>query len=257
MSEAYYVGAIAMQTQQRALDTIANNIANVNTVGFKRAQMRFADVVAMPSTTSIDGEPVRAAEAALAGVTIDRSLMVDEPGELQQTGNALDIAIQGRGFIEVMGPGGQTFLWRGGALKVDADGQIATAHGLPLKAAITVPTDATALTIGGDGRVTVQLPGDTDATEIGQISLVRVDDSAALQRLDGGLYGVSDETRVSDGTPGEDGLGMLSQGAVERSNVQLTDEMVQLMLVQRSFAANAQILQAADQMMAIANELRR
>lgn len=250
MSEAYYVGAIAMQTQQRALDTIANNIANLNTNGFKRAELRFVDVVANQAQGPLAGP-------ALAGVTLDRSMMVDTPGEVQRTGNPMDIAIEGAGFIEVMGPGGQTLLWRGGTLKIGDEGLLATSSGLALKAAITVPTDARQISIAADGRVMAMTGESGDAVEIGQLALVRVEDSGRLERLDGGLYRLAADARPIDGAPGEDGLGNFVQGALERSNVAMTDEMVRLMLVQRSFAANAQILQAADQMMAIANGLRR
>ncbi|MBX9814427.1 MAG: flagellar hook-basal body protein [Sphingomonas sp.] len=249
MSDAYYVGAIAMQTQQRALDTIANNIANLNTNGFKRAELRFVDVVA--------GRAEATADQTLAGVLLDRTMMVDAPGEIQRTGNAMDVAIDGAGFIEVMGPGGQTLLWRGGTLKIGEDGMLGAGRGLALKAAITVPRDATALTLAADGRVLATLPGEAEPSEIGQIALVRVEDAAQLERLDGGLYRLASDARPIDGAPGEDGLGNLVQGALERSNVAMTDEMVRLMLVQRAYAANAQILQAADQMMAIANGLRR
>lgn len=252
MSDAYYVGAIAMQTQQRALEVIANNIANVNTAGFKRDQIRFTDLVASGSPDNADRS-----SSVVAGVTLDRQTMVEEAGELQQTASRLDLAIDGAGFIELLGPGGQTLLWRGGALKIGEDGLLSGGRGFPLKAAITVPRDATAVTIAGNGKVTASVPGETDPVEIGEIALVRMDNVGDLERLDGGLYRASPEARLSDAAPGEDGAGLLVQGAIERSNVALTDEMVQLILIQRAYAANAQIVQAADQLMAIANELRR
>lgn len=257
MSDAFYVGAVGLQTQQRALDGIANNIANVNTPGFKRTQHRFADVVA--NRTDADTTPVDRERApdALAGVAIDAQFMLNEQGEIERTGQVMDLAIQGNGFIELMGPGGQTLLWRGGALKINEDGLLATAHGLPLRAAITVPTDATALEIGSDGVVRATVPGSEEPVELGQIQLVRLDNAGGVERLDGGLYRVLDGQAPTEAQPGEDGMGLLVQGAIEQSNVSLTDEMVRLMLVQRAYAANAQILQAADQMMATANGLRR
>ncbi len=252
MSDAYYVGAIAMQTQQRALEVIANNIANVNTAGFKRDQIRFTDLVATGTPNT-----ARLGNTTVSGVTLDQFMMVEDAGELQRTSNKMDVAIDGAGFIELMGPGGQALLWRGGTLKIGEDGLLAGARGLPLKAAITVPRDATAVTIAGNGKVTATLPGEAEPVEIGEIALVRMDDVAELERLDGGLYRATPEARINDAAPGEDGAGLLVQGAVERSNVALTEEMVQLMLVQRAYAANAQIVQAADQLMALANELRR
>lgn len=257
MSDAYYVGAIGLETQQRALDGIANNIANVNTPAFKRAQLRFADVVA--SRVDFDTANVDRSQPAdrLGGVTLDSQFMINEPGEIERTGQAMDLAIEGTGFIELMGPDGQTLLWRGGAMRVNDDGLLATAKGMALRAAITVPQDATALTIDRTGLVHATVPDSTDPIELGQIQLVKIEDPTAVDRLDGGLYRLREGNAPIEAQPGEDGAGALVQGGIERSNVSLTDEMVRMMLVQRAYAANAQIVQAADQMMAIANGLRR
>jgi len=257
MSDAFYVGAIGLQTQQRALDGVANNIANINTPAFKRTQLRFADVVVTrPEADAVRPDAPRASEE-LAGVTIDAQFMLNEQGEVERTGQAMDVAIQGPGLIELMGPGGQTLLWRGGSLKINEDGLLATAGGLPLRAAITVPEDATALQIGSDGVVRATVADSAEPIELGQIQLVRIEDSGSVDRLDGGLYRLAESVSLNETQPGEDGTGVLVQGAIERSNVSLTDEMVRMMLVQRAYAANAQILQAADQMMATANGLRR
>lgn len=257
MSDAFYVGAVGLQTQQRALDGIANNIANVNTPAFKRTQIRFSDVVVNRGEIGdIPADQARA-PASFAGVAIDSQFMLNEQGEIERTGQAMDIAIQGPGFIELMGPGGQTLLWRGGALKVNDEGLLSTAGGLALRAAITVPADATAIEIGHDGVVRATVPDSAEPVELGQIQLVRIEDAAAVDRLDGGLYRLREGHVLAEAQPGEDGTGLIVQGAVERSNVSLTDEMVRLMLVQRAYAANAQILQAADQMMATANGLKR
>ena len=183
--------------------------------------------------------------------------MLNDQGELQKTGSTMDVAVEGGGFIELMGPDGRTLLWRGGRLKVGEDGQLAGAGGFALKAGITVPDDATALRIAADGTVSVQGADGTEPVELGQIRLVRVSDPSGIERLDGGLYRLAEDARLDEVAPGEDGAGQLVQGSVERSNVQLTDEMVRMMLVQRAYAANAQIVQAADQMMGIANTLRR
>lgn len=257
MSGAFNVAAVGLGAQQRALDIIAGNIANVNTPGYRRSQVRFSELLASRADPATIGADLGASLLTASGVRANAQLMLDEAGRLESTGQAMDLAINGRGFIELMGPDGQTLLWRGGSLRIGEDGLLATAGGLSLKAAITIPDDATSLTIGSDGVVRAVLTEGGTPTEIGQIGLVRVDDATALERMDGGLYRVEDATRVVDARPGEDGVGLLVQGSVERSNVELTDEMVQLMLVQRAYAANAQIVQAADQLMAIANGLRR
>lgn len=257
MNGAFYVGSVGLQAQERALDIVSNNIANINTPAFKRSDVRFSSVLA-----SRNDPDVPAANAAdlfsAAGVMASAAPSVDEPGDLQVTGHASDLAIKGRGFIELMGPGGQTLLWRGGTLKVGDDGMLAAADsGLQLKAAISVPADATSFTVGADGMVSAITSTDAAPVEIGKISLVTTDDSGGLTALNGGLYSVDNESRLREAAAGEDGAGTLVQGSLERSNVEMTGEMVQLMLVQRAYAANAQIVQAADQLMAIANGLRR
>lgn len=258
MSGAFHIAAIGLDAQQRALDTIANNISNVNTPGFKRTGVRFSEILA----GQIDPTALRAdlgqSLIAPAGVRSDPLFLLNEEGRIEQTGQAMDVAIDGQGFIELMGPDGETLLWRGGTLKVGEDGLLATANGgLPLKAAISVPVDATAIEVSRDGLVRATVSGSATPVEVGQIMLVRVEDAEAVQRLDGGLYRVTDPARLRDAQPGEDGAGLLVSGAMERSTVELTAEMVQLMLVQRAYAANAQIVQAADQLMALANGLRR
>ena len=257
MNGAFYVGAVGLQAQERALDIVSNNIANINTPAFKRSDVRFSAVLS--SRNDPDAPAANAADLfSAAGVMASAAPSVDEPGDMQSTGHANDLAINGRGFIELMGPGGQTLLWRGGTLKVGDDGMLAAADsGLQLKAAISVPADATSFTIGTDGVVSAVTSSDAAPVEIGKIALVTADDTSTLTALNGGLYSVDDESRLREAAAGEDGAGTLVQGSLERSNVEMTGEMVELMLVQRAYAANAQIVQAADQLMAIANGLRR
>ena len=257
MSGAFNVAAVGLDAQQRALDIIAGNIANVNTPGYKRANVQFSELIA----SAADPDRVRADLGAslltASGVDARAHYMMDEAGRIESTGQPLDLAINGRGFIELMGPDGLTLLWRGGTLKVGEDGLLSTAGGLPLKPAISIPDDAENLTVGADGVVRAIVDAGGEPTEIGQLMLARIDDAAALERLDGGLYRLADATRITEAKPGEDGAGLLVQGGIERSNVDLSNEMVQLMLVQRAYAANAQVVQAADQLMGIANGLKR
>jgi flagellar basal-body rod protein FlgG len=254
---AFYIGAIGLQSQQRALDILAGNIANINTPAFKRSEVQFSEVLASHSDPDVPRADLADAPVASAGVMVDATPMIDEMGQLQPTGHPMDVAIEGSGFIELMGPEGQTLLWRGGTLKVGDDGMLATSTGIPLKASISVPSDATAITIGDDGVVSAQTSSSTTATQIGQISLVKASDMTALKQLDGGLYRVDDGAKLTDVKPGEDGTGMLVQGSIEGSNADMTSEMVQMMLVQRAYSANAQMVQAADQLMGIANGLKR
>jgi len=260
---AFHVGAVGLQAQQRALEVVSNNIANVNTPTFKRTDVRFVEMLAIGP----DAE-VPAANAALtitgattgataSGVAARSALAMDEGGTIEATGRPMDLAIRGRGFIELAGPGGRTLLWRGGALKTLEDGTLAAADsGLPLRAALSMPTGASDLVIEADG--TVRATGaEAESVEIGQITLVTPRDVDAVRAIDGGLFEVPEAADLDELPPGEDGAGTLVQGGIERSNVEMTTQMVELMLLQRAYAANAQVVQAADQMMATANGLRR
>lgn len=255
MNGAFEIAGIGMESQQKALDVIANNIANINTPAFRRSDVRFSEIVASQSQDDTPRADLAAPPYA-AGVRTEALLALNEQGPIEATGRPLDIAIQGEGFIELMGPQGQSLLWRGGTLSVNEDGLL-SAGDYVLKDLIAVPPGARELSIGRDGAVSARRDGEESATSIGAITLVRVDDAAALERMDGGLYRPLDQNAVQAGRPGEDGAGELIQGALEHSNVDLNAEMVRLLIVQRAYAANAQILQAADQLMAIANNLRR
>ncbi|WEK46131.1 MAG: flagellar hook basal-body protein [Candidatus Andeanibacterium colombiense] len=254
MNGAFEVGAAALRAEQRALEMHANNIANVNTPSFKRTDPRFAEVLAR----NADGTDGAAPDTPVAfgGVRVVPGEMLFTQGELRSSGNPLDLAISGRGMIELMGPGGTNLLWRGGRLRVNDDGLLATADGNALRAGVIVPSDTEELAIGADGVVTAKTSSG-ETVEIGQIGLVTTDNEFGLERLDNGFYQALDGTRLSDARPGEDGAGTLAQGSVEQSNVELTAEMVSMMMVQRAFAADAQIVQAADQLASITNSLKR
>jgi flagellar basal-body rod protein FlgG len=256
MNGAFEVAGVGLAAQQRALDAIASNIANINTPAFKRAEVRFSEVMAALSDPANPGAALGGV-SPLGGVRAELALALDEQGEIQATGRALDVAIAGDGFIELMGPRGESLLWRGGALSIGEDGLLAGGGGFALRAAIEAPSGATAIYIGADGAVRANIEGAQEAVELGRIMLVRVTDAGALERLDGGLYRLRDGAQRMEATPGEDGAGELLQAAIERSNVNINEEMIRLMIVQRAYAANAQIVQAADQLMAIATGLRR
>jgi len=257
MNGAFYIGATGLRSQQSALDVIANNIANINTPAFKRSEVRFSELVT-PLTDSARTDLAAPDLASLmAGVSMTSSPRVFEQGDLRQTDKPLDIAISGDGLIELMGPAGQTMLWRGGSLKVNADGYLAAENGMPLKAMIAVPQGTTALTIERDGTVRAQGDGESPTREIGQIDLVQPRDMDELSGLGGGLFKPDPNAELVALTPGEDGGGVLIQGSIEASNVDLAQEMVTLLLLQRAYAANAQVIQAGDQLMGIANGLKR
>lgn len=254
MNGAFYIGATGLRAQERALSVAANNIANLNTPGFKRSQVRFGELMSVqPAADALSRAPF----ATPSGVAAFAAAPVFEQGELRATGNELDIAIDGQGFIEVLGPEGEGLLWRGGTLAVGSDGLLGTADGHPLRALISVPEGASDLRISPDGVVSALLGGDNVATELGRLDLAMMPNNASLEALSGGLYRSRTAEAGAMGVPGEDGTGVIVQGSVEASNVALSNEMVMLMLMQRAYAASAQALQAGDQLMGIANGLRR
>jgi flagellar basal-body rod protein FlgG len=257
VSGALQIGAIGMREQQRALAVIANNVANVNTPAFKREDVRFSEIVV---DRSRGAGPVRGSPGdnqQSAGVQLNSLAMVMESGELRQTGQPLDLAVDGSGFIELMGPGGTTLLWRGGRLRIMDDGVLASEHGFALRSTITIPADASTITIDRSGMVAAFVNDQSEPIELGQIELVRINGEQDVQRLSGGVFRLIDGAELISGAADEDGMGSFAQSSLEQSTVGFEDEMIQLLLVQRAFAANAQVVQAADQLLGLANNLRR
>jgi flagellar basal-body rod protein FlgG len=258
MNGVFHIGATGLDSQQRGLEIIANNIANMNTPAFKQSRAQFSQLMAMQGAqgAGTDGS-TETGQPVFQGVRLTGSTVDFAQGTLSQTGSQLDLAINGAGFIELMGPAGQTLLWRGGALKINHDGFLAASNGMPLQAMISVPRDAKAVAIGMDGRVTATVEDGTEPLDIGRIDLVQDMDPASLRAVTGGAYLPAEDAELIRSAAGVDGAGVLAQGYVETSNVDLAKEMVTLMLMQRTYSANAQIVQAGDQLMSIANDLKR
>jgi flagellar basal-body rod protein FlgG len=257
MNGAYEVGAVALRAQQRALETHANNVANINTPGFKRAEVQFSEIVSTQGNPLSENERVAQRTTALnGGVRMATRMMLSDHSELQATGSAFDIAIDGSGFIELMGPDGETMLWRGGKLEVDRDGFLAAQGLAPLRSMIAIPQDTQALRIGIDGTVHAEVE-DGDLLEIGQIMLVRQQSDDDLIPMGAGQYRMAENAIVTDAVPGEDGIGLIRQGMIEQSNVEMTEAMVEMLILQRAYAASAQVIQTADQVASITNSLSR
>ncbi|WP_019962436.1 flagellar hook-basal body protein [Woodsholea maritima] len=256
MAQAFDISGVGLVNQQRAMDALAHNVANLNTPGFKRVEVRYTDILTRVPVESGGPFSVDRSIVEGAGVRTQTVSTVNEPGEYRATGHELDIAIDGEGFIELMGPSGEIFLTRGGRLKVNDYGQLTDQNGLVLRANVSVPFEAEALIINREGLVQAQL-NEGDIHDIGEISLVKIASEEAVEVMDGGLYRVLKPTSLRTMAPGQDGGGTLMQGIVEQSNVDLNDEMVQMMIVQRAYSANAQMVQAADRLYELANNLRR
>jgi flagellar basal-body rod protein FlgG len=267
MFDALYIGATGMQAQQLNVDTIANNLANVNTVGFKKGRVSFTDLMvreaalAQPANSTgggLDVGPLAAIPRLGAGVGVASVGKVFDLGDLKQTGSAYDVAIQGDGFLEVVMPDGSRAFTRGGTLKVNADGMLVTQAGLPLKPGISVPANAMNLAIGSDGQVKITVPNQPTPIEAGQLQLVRFTNPASLLAQGDNLYRATDASgEPMASMPGQDGIGTLAQGYLEGSNVKMVDEMVNLMVAQRAYEASVKVVQASDEMLGMVNGLRR
>jgi len=267
MSDAFYIAATGMQTQQLNVDTIANNLANLNTTGFKKSRVSFTDLVALDgpagragatgSAASSDTASMAVAHAGI-GVGVASVARLFDPGSLTQTGSAWDIAVRGDGFLQVTLADGTTAYTRGGSLKVNADGQLATQSGQVLKPAIAIPANATAVAIDADGTVKVSMPNQAKPIQAGQLQLVRFANPSGLLGQGDNLYASTD----ASGEPiaaaaGQDGAGSLQQGFLEGSNVRMVDEMVNLMVAQRAYEASVKVVQASDEMLGMVNNLRK
>jgi flagellar basal-body rod protein FlgG len=248
MFEVLYVGASGMRSQQLYIDTIAHNIANLNTAGFRGSRVSFAEVA---SAAGLQG--------AQRGAGVVASVVPSSAtGELKQTNEPMNVGIEGLGFMEVLRPDGSLAYTRAGQLSVTTDGLLAVEGGWPLSARIQVPSDTRELRIDPNGRVSVLTGSEQDSVEIGQIELVAFTNPGALTAVGDNLYSAPLEAgEPQAGTPGELGLGTLRQGFIEGSNIELTDELVTLLLAQRSFELNSRVIQAADQMLSITNALYR
>jgi flagellar basal-body rod protein FlgG len=257
MLDSLYIGATGMAAQQTNVDTISNNLANVNTPTYKKTRVVFEDLL-IQETGRAGGTDASAAAVVGAGTALASSGKIFTDGDLKQTQNPLDVAIRGRGFLEVVLPDGSSGYTRSGTLQAGRDGVLATSDGTPLKAAIQVPPDAKDIVIDANGRVTVALPGQTDRDEIGQLELVNFVNPAGLKPIGENLYAATDKSGdPSIGKPGDEGFGTLAQGFLESSNVKLVDELISLIVAQRAYQLNAKIVQASDEMLGISNNLRR
>jgi flagellar basal-body rod protein FlgG len=243
-----------MEAQQQRIDVSANNLANVNTVGFKKSRASFQDLlyqtIRAPGTSAAQGIAVPTGLQVGLGVRTVATQKTFSPGDFNQTGNPLDIAIEGNGFFQAVMPDGQLAYTRAGNLTLNAQGQLATQDGYLLEPGVTVPPDATAVTIGGDGTVSVIQAGQNEASEIGQIQLANFVNPSGLNSIGRNFLRpslASGEPQV--GPPGLQGLGTLSQGFMEMSNVQVVEEMIGLIQSQRAYEINSKVVQAADEML--------
>lgn len=260
MFRSLQVAATGMIANETQLDTIANNLANSNTNGYKRQDAQFEDLLydnvraAAPTPGGGVGPTITQLGSGARVVATARSF---SQGAIQQTGNQLDVAIEGSGFLVVSKNSGELAYTRDGSLKVDAQGRLVTNGGLPIQPAITVPQDATSITIGADGTVTATTPGNRSATQLGQLQLATFPNPNGLSAAGHNLFepsSASGEPMV--GNPGEAGRGAIMQNALEASNVEVVNEMVAMIRTQRAYEINSKVVSAADEMLRNAVQTR-
>ncbi|MEM1414927.1 MAG: flagellar basal-body rod protein FlgG [Myxococcota bacterium] len=254
MFRALTTAATGMEAQQTRIDTTAHNMANVNTTGFKRARAEFQDLLydtqRNPGGQNGNGATLPVGIQIGQGTRLVGTMQMHQQGSLAQTGNPMDLAIEGRGFFQVTQPNGETTFTRAGNLKVDDQGQLVTVDGLPLEPLITIPPDAASVTVTADGIVSVTVAGDTQSQEVGQLLLATFPNPAGLEAIGRSQFRPTTASGIAlVGPPGQDGTGTLSQGFLEGSNVEVVNEMIDLITSQRAYEVNQKVIEASDEML--------
>jgi flagellar basal-body rod protein FlgG len=263
MIRALYSAASGMTAQQLNVDNIANNLANASTAGFRKRRLQFQDLLyqnlVMPGAAATQATTISTGLQIGLGSRSSASEMIQTQGDLTETDNPLDLAIQGAGFFQIQMPNGEFAYTRSGTFHLDAQGQMVTADGNPLQPSITIPTSATTVTIGADGTVSITQPGQTAAQTVGTIQLAMFANPGGLNSVGSNLF--LPTTASGDavlGVPGgNEGLGSIQQGYQEQSNVNVVEEFVAMILAQRAYESNSKVAQAADQMFQDVNAMSR
>jgi len=261
MYPALWIAKTGLDAEQTRMATISNNLANVNTTGFKRDRAVFEDLiyqnVRQVGASSTETTELPSGLAIGTGVRTVATQKLHTQGNIQQTNNSFDVAVQGSGFFQVLHPDGTVVYSRDGSFSLDQNGQIVTANGYPLEPSITVPPNTMSVTIGSDGTVSALVAGSTTPSQIGTINLVQFINPTGLEAIGQNLYRQSAASGdPQEGTPGLDGLGTLIQGALESSNVNVVEELVNMIETQRAYEMNSKAISTTDQMLAyVTNQL--
>jgi len=262
MIRALLTAASGMQSQQLNIDVIANNLANVNTTGFKKSRPDFQDLMYQNLKTT--GAPSTNSTQIPSGIQIGLGskaasvTKVFSAGSLAQTGNDLDLAIEGDGFFQIQMTDGTTTYTRDGSFKKDSQGRIVNSDGYPLAPEMVIPNNASKVTIGNDGTVSVLQAGQSTPTTIGTIQLATFSNPAGLSSMGHNLYQPTDSSGTANtGTAGQNGIGTIGQGFLEMSNVSVMEEMVNMIMSQRAYETNTKAVQAADEMLQQTNNIKR
>lgn len=260
MMSALKIAATGMLAQQTNVDVLSNNISNLNTSGFKRQVAAFNDLVyqnriGVGASTSNAGTMAPTGAQIGLGVKLGSIYKIMEQGSMVETGNSLDLAVQGRGFFKVTMPDGSTAYTRDGSFQVNADGEMVTKEGYALDPSITVPENALDLTVSESGVVSAKI--DDVSTELGNITLAMFTNEAGLENAGGNLYIATEASgTATDTTPDENGSGTILQGFLEGSNVDPIDSVTQLITAQRAYELNSRVISTADEMLNAVNQIR-
>ncbi|MDD2700503.1 MAG: flagellar basal-body rod protein FlgG [Sideroxydans sp.] len=254
MIRSLWISKTGLEAQQTQMDVISNNLANINTSGFKRSRAVFEDLlyqnIRQPGAQSSQQTQIPTGLQIGTGVRPVAAERIHTQGNLQQTGNQLDVAIQGEGFLQVLLPDGTTGYTRDGSLQSDSQGQLVTANGFVIQPALTIPANATSVSIAQDGVVSVTQAGSTAAVQIGSIQLATFVNPAGLQSMGQNLYlETASSGTPSTNVPGTNGTGTVSQGFVETSNVNVVEELVNMIQTQRAYEINSKAITTSDQML--------
>ena len=259
MEAALWAAKTGLDAQQTQMTVTANNLANVATTGFKASRGVFEDLL-YQNVTQVGSNTSQTTQSPSGlqlgtGVRMVATETMNTQGSLSQTGNSLDLAVQGRGFFQVLLPSGQLAYTRDGSFQLTSTGQVVTAEGYPLQPAMTIPTGTQSISIGTDGTVSVQLAGQSAPTTVGTVQLADFINPSGLQNLGGNLLAESASSgAATTGTPGVSGLGTLVQGSLEASNVNVVEEMVNMIQIQRAYEMNSKAVQTCDQMLQYADQ---
>lgn len=260
MNDSLYIAATGMQAQQLNIDSIANNLANISTTGFKKSRINFQEMMHIDPAQGQAGQAGQAGISGTMGLGISVSSVTKDfsSAPLTQTGAPMDLAINGAGFLEVVLADGSRGYTRAGTLQVTRESYLATANGNLIKPSIHIPANASAIQIAADGKVSVQTGTDGAFIDVGQLELANFANPAALNQVAGGVYAPTAASgEAVYGKAGTQGMGTLAQGALEGSNVNMVDEMVTLMVAQRAYEMSSKVIQASDELMSLTNNLRR
>jgi flagellar basal-body rod protein FlgG len=259
---ALSTAATGMAAQQLNVEVISNNIANMNTVGFKRQRAEFQDLIYQDlekagAQSSDAGTVVPTGIQVGSGVKTGSVYRITSQGSMTQTSNKLDVAIQGRGYLQVQMPNGETAYTRAGNLSVNNTGQVVTDQGYPVLPQVTIPSNATDITISTSGQVQVSIPGSTTPSSVGQFQLATFVNEPGLQAMGDNLFQVSGASGPAvTGNPGAPGFGTLLQGYTEASNVDSVNEITALISAQRAYEMNSKVISTADQMLATTAQVK-